>query len=566
MRLVGASNLFIQLPFMLEGADRRPRRRRARRSAGCGWRSSYLVQDWLGQSVPWIPYVGTSDVLAIAPLLVVVAFVLAGDLVPGHPEPIHEGMTMPEPRPHPRRPAPGGVALQAVVALLAALAVAAAGVRRRGRSGRRPTTCPTSVPRPSSVPRRRDQRAADLAEAIEELSGELAAALTRLAEVEAQLPAAQAALDAAVAAAQAAQREAEILAARLQAAQDEEAAIVEQIAVDDAREQEIRVAIGQMAREAYKGGRDVVRDERRARRRQLDQDFVEKYGLVSTALRTQTQVLDELTAGRQEQERPGAAGGGPREGRRAEGAADVRSSRRRGRRRRRRRRRRPRSSGWSPSSSSARPTSSRAGPRREAQVAANDAERAKVASELAAIVEAQRVQREQEEAAACAPPARTATAVAVVVAAGRWRQPQPGGARPGALFANPTAHNPMVVTSEYGNRLHPVLGYWRLHAGIDLRDRCGEPVYAARSGTVQWSRYRGGYGNQVMIDHGWVNGSSLMSSYNHLSSFSVGAGARVSAGQVIGYAGNTGTSAACHLHFEVYVNGGTVNPRPYLGL
>jgi len=134
------------------------------------------------------------------------------------------------------------------------------------------------------------------------------------------------------------------------------------------------------------------------------------------------------------------------------------------------------------------------------------------------------------------------------------------------LFANPTAHNPMVVTSEYGNRLHPVLGYWRLHAGIDLRDRCGEPVYAARAGTVQWAKFRSGYGGQVMIDHGWVNGSSLMSSYNHMSSFAVGSGAQVGAGQVIGYAGNTGTSAACHLHFEVYVNGGTVNPRPHLGL
>jgi len=46
----------------------------------------------------------------------------------------------------------------------------------------------------------------------------------------------------------------------------------------------------------------------------------------------------------------------------------------------------------------------------------------------------------------------------------------------------------------------------------------------------------------------------------------VGGGARVRAGQLLGYAGNTGTSAACHLHFEVYVNGSTVNPRPYLGL
>ncbi|WP_150118337.1 M23 family metallopeptidase, partial [Cellulomonas sp. B6] len=143
---------------------------------------------------------------------------------------------------------------------------------------------------------------------------------------------------------------------------------------------------------------------------------------------------------------------------------------------------------------------------------------------------------------------------------------QPGGARPGAKFGNPTAHDPIYVTSEYGMRMHPVLGYMRMHAGIDLRDRCGEPVYAGRDGTVQWARFRSGYGNQVMVDHGWVDGSSLMSSYNHMSSFVVGAGARVSAGQLLGYAGNTGTSAACHLHFEVYVNGSTTNPRPYLGL
>lgn len=400
-----------------------------------------------------------------------------------------------------------------------------------------------------------DQRAADLAEAVEELSGELADAVLRLAEVEAQLPVAQARLDAAVAAAQAAQREADILAARLQAARDEEVAITEQIAVDDAREQEIRVAIGQMAREAYKGGREVsgmsvMLDA------ESSQDFVEKYGLVSTALRTQTQVLDELTAlaaknknaqARQTAVREKvdelkvAADAKLAEAQRAQAeaaAAKVEVERLVTEQQQRK------------ADIEARKAEA------QAQVAANDAERAKVAQELAAIIEQQRIQREQEEAA------RRAAGQT----GGGGGSAQPGGARPGALFANPTAHNPMVVTSEYGNRLHPVLGYWRLHAGIDLRDRCGEPVYAGRDGTVQWARQRSGYGGQVMIDHGWVNGSSLMSSYNHMSAFAVGAGAQVSAGQVIGYAGNTGTSAACHLHFEVYVNGSTVNPRSYLGL
>lgn len=409
-----------------------------------------------------------------------------------------------------------------------------------------------------------DERAADLAEAIEELSGELATALARLAEVEAQLPEAQARLDAAVAAAQAAQREAEILASRLQAARDEEAAIGEQIAVDDAREQEIRTAIGRMAREAYKGGRDVsgmsvMLDA------ESSQDFVEKYGLVSTALRTQTQVLDELTAlaarnknaqARQAavrakvDELKAAADAKLEEARQAQAQAEAAKAEVERLVAEQQQRRADIESRKAEA---------------QAQVAANDAERAKVGQELAAIIEAQRVQREQQEAA------RRAAAAAAGNSGGGGGgggggSAQPGGARPGAMFANPTAHNPMVVTSEYGNRLHPVLGYWRLHAGIDLRDRCGEPVYAGRDGTVQWARNRSGYGGQVMIDHGWVNGSSLMSSYNHMSGFAVGAGAQVRAGQVIGYAGNTGTSAACHLHFEVYVNGGTVNPRSYLGL
>ncbi|MBF0687797.1 MAG: peptidoglycan DD-metalloendopeptidase family protein [Cellulomonas sp.] len=453
--------------------------------------------------------------------------------------------------------------MQALVAVLSAICVAVPALL----AGSAPAVADDLSNRRAATEQRAaaaDQRAADLAEAIEELSGELAAALTRLAEVEAQLPAAQARLDAAVAAAQAAQREAEILAARLQAARDEEAAITEQIALDDTREQEIRSAIGQMAREAYKGGRDVsgmsvMLDA------ESSQDFVEKYGLVSTALRTQTQVLDELTAlaaknknaqARQTAVRAKvdelklAADEKLEEARQAQAEAETAKAEVE----RLVAEQQQRKADIESRKSEA-----------QAQVAANDAERAQVGRELAAIIEQQRVQRQKEEEARQAA-ANAGGSGGGGGGGGGGGSAQPGGVRPGALFANPTAHNPIVVTSEYGNRLHPVLGYWRLHAGIDLRDRCGEPVYAGREGTVQWARHRSGYGGQVMVDHGWVNGSSLMSSYNHMSSFAVGGGARVRAGQLLGYAGNTGTSAACHLHFEVYVNGSTVNPRPYLGL
>jgi murein DD-endopeptidase MepM/ murein hydrolase activator NlpD len=122
-----------------------------------------------------------------------------------------------------------------------------------------------------------------------------------------------------------------------------------------------------------------------------------------------------------------------------------------------------------------------------------------------------------------------------------------------------------VVTSSYGMRFHPVLQYSRLHAGTDFRAYCGTPILAAADGTVQYARYLDGLGNQVLINHGYSSGgSSVMTSANHLTSFAVSAGQQVSRGQVIGYSGTTGTSTACHLHFEVYVNGSTVDPMSWL--
>ena len=67
-----------------------------------------------------------------------------------------------------------------------------------------------------------------------------------------------------------------------------------------------------------------------------------------------------------------------------------------------------------------------------------------------------------------------------------------------------------------------------------------------------------------MINHGYWNGSSLMTSYNHMTSFAVSGGQTVQQGQLIGYAGNTGLSGACHLHLETYLNGATTDPEPML--
>lgn len=138
-----------------------------------------------------------------------------------------------------------------------------------------------------------------------------------------------------------------------------------------------------------------------------------------------------------------------------------------------------------------------------------------------------------------------------------------GGTGTVSFLSYPTA-NP-VVTSSYGMRFHPVLQYNRLHAGTDLRAYCGTPILAPADGTVLYARYLDGLGNQVLINHGYSSGgSSVMTSSNHLSSFAVSSGQQVSRGQVIGYSGTTGTSTACHLHFEVYINGSTVDPMSWL--
>jgi murein DD-endopeptidase MepM/ murein hydrolase activator NlpD len=86
-------------------------------------------------------------------------------------------------------------------------------------------------------------------------------------------------------------------------------------------------------------------------------------------------------------------------------------------------------------------------------------------------------------------------------------------------------------------------------------------VRAAASGRVIIAGWMGGYGNLVVIDHG----GGLSTAYGHNSSFAVGAGASVSQGQVIAYAGSTGNSTGPHVHFEVRVNGAPVDPLGYLG-
>ena len=133
--------------------------------------------------------------------------------------------------------------------------------------------------------------------------------------------------------------------------------------------------------------------------------------------------------------------------------------------------------------------------------------------------------------------------------------PQPPERSGGYLSAPSTA----PVSSEFGMRYHPILHYWRLHAGRDYAANCGSPIYAAASGTIISAGVAGGYGNQIVIDHGVHGGVSLATTYNHMTRFAR-TGGHVSRGQVVGYVGTTGTSTGCHLHFETILDGDAVNP------
>ena len=143
------------------------------------------------------------------------------------------------------------------------------------------------------------------------------------------------------------------------------------------------------------------------------------------------------------------------------------------------------------------------------------------------------------------------------------RQQAPPPPRPSTSGGYLSAPSGGYISSEYGMRFHPIMKYWRLHAGRDYAAACGEPVIAAASGVVVSAGWAGDYGNRVVIDHGLQRGVSLATTYNHMSAIAKTSG-QVNRGQVIGYIGTTGASTGCHLHFETREDGAPVDPRKWL--
>ncbi|MDP4005159.1 M23 family metallopeptidase [Methylobacterium sp. NEAU K] len=115
-----------------------------------------------------------------------------------------------------------------------------------------------------------------------------------------------------------------------------------------------------------------------------------------------------------------------------------------------------------------------------------------------------------------------------------------------------------IMRSGFGYRRHPILGYAKLHTGVDWSNPIGTPIMAAGNGVVIRAEMTSGYGNRVEIQH--VNG--YVTTYNHMSRFGRGVkeGVRVRQGQVVGYVGSTGLSTGAHLHYEVIINGHFVDP------
>lgn len=117
-----------------------------------------------------------------------------------------------------------------------------------------------------------------------------------------------------------------------------------------------------------------------------------------------------------------------------------------------------------------------------------------------------------------------------------------------------------AISSPFGWRMHPVLGYQRFHSGLDFAGSYGSPIRAADSGTVIFAGWYGGYGNAVIINHG----KGITTLYGHTSQLYVSEGQSVQRGQQIAAVGSTGLSTGPHLHFEVRKDGTPTDPAAFL--
>ncbi len=140
-----------------------------------------------------------------------------------------------------------------------------------------------------------------------------------------------------------------------------------------------------------------------------------------------------------------------------------------------------------------------------------------------------------------------------------WLATQPQPDIPAGTWLTPITAS-YRLSSPFGMRIHPVYGTYRMHQGIDMGCPGGTPIYASRGGQVSIAKYSSTAGNYVQINHG----DGYRSVYMHMRYYTVRYGQFVTAGQVIGYVGSTGTSTGNHLHFGISYNGEYINPYPLI--
>jgi len=369
----------------------------------------------------------------------------------------------------------------------------------------------------------------ELEGAINATDKAIADATLKLQQLNDQLPALQEEYRVAQERLDAALLQQKIVASKLEAAEAEDEALTEQIAADDVKIEELRNVLGEIARAQYQGAQEdsslsIIFGASTA------DEFVDDYAYRETTSRVQSNSLDDVeelaAVNRNRQTRQEAV---------REYIADLKVQ---------------------------------ADKLVEETQAASDAAAAKKAQVEKLLADAQDLknyldeQKEyylQQQAQA---EADQAALLAQLDALWKKKLAEEAVNGTGSLvkgFLSPPTAVP-YITSSYGMRFHPIFRVWRLHAGTDFRAYCGTPIMAAADGKVEWAKYVAGLGNEVMIYHGVLSGKVLYTSYNHLAKFNVSAGQNVKRGDVVGYEGTTGTSTACHLHFEVYVNGQTVDP------
>jgi len=396
-----------------------------------------------------------------------------------------------------------------------------------------------------------DADIAQLRTALEDTSKTLANAFIELHRTQAELPGAQQALTAASAAQVVADRHNQDVATALAIAQANEAKAVDALAQNARDTQEVQDQLGNMARDAYQQG--AVTALSIALEAQSPEDFTNRIVLMDTVIRVRAATLRGLDTIQAEGNAVRAHLVAVRQ---QVAALKVQAE------------------AALAKATAARNLAAATKTKLDLLYAAQTRYAATVAAEKAGEITRIKSVQAQSDALAQVLAARAKAArekaarerAAREAAARAAHQPVPKSSPQGSSSGFLSYPLNAPESSPFGMRFDPIMQSWRLHAGIDFAVNCGTPVYAAADGDVIMTipeSASGGYGNQLVIDHGFLRGVDLTTTYNHLTSFVV-TGGHVARGQIVAYSGTTGFSTGCHLHFETRQNGTPVNPRSWL--